>query len=59
MEAKRVLIYGGEIIISESHNRFEDVKTKLIELGFSIKKEELNRDENTVERWFYIIATNE
>ena len=51
-------MYGGEIIISESHNRFEDIKTKLIELGFGIKKEELNRDENTVERWFYIIATN-
>jgi hypothetical protein len=59
IEAKRVLMYGGEIIISESHNRFEDIKTKLIELGFSIKREELNQTENTVERWFYIIAINE
>jgi ubiquinone/menaquinone biosynthesis C-methylase UbiE len=59
VEAKRVLMYGGEIIISESHNRFEDIKAKLIELGFTIKQEELNQTENTVERWFYIIATNE
>jgi superfamily II DNA or RNA helicase len=59
IEAKRVLMYGGEIIISESHNRFEDIKTKLIELGFGIKREELNQTENTVERWFYIIAINE
>lgn len=54
-EGKRVLNYNGEMIISESIERYEKIKDYIVELGLHIKKD------NYVEtkRWFYIHAINE
>lgn len=54
-EGKRVLEYNGEMIISESVERYDIVKKYLKEIGMYIKKE----DYNETNRWFYIFAIKE
>ena len=54
-EGKRVLNYNGEIIISESIERYENIKNYIKELGLYIKQDEYI---NT-KRWFYIHAIND
>ena len=49
-EGKIVLRYNGEMIISESSDRYEIIKIYLIEIGMKIIKEEYNESK----RWFYI-----
>ena len=55
LEAFRVLIYNGEMIISESIERFDIIKNYIDELGYIIKtchNEKLNR-------WFYLHIMND
>jgi len=54
-EGKRVLNYNGEMIISESKERYKKIKDYILELGLHIKKEEYTE----TKRWFYIHAINE
>ena len=49
-EGKYVLRYNGEMIISESSERYEIIKNYLIEIDMKIIKEEYNK----TKRWFYI-----
>ena len=49
-EALKVLRHNGEIIISESTDRYEKIKEYLNELGFFIKKDNYKKDN----RWFII-----
>jgi ribosomal RNA-processing protein 8 len=49
-EAKRVLMYNGELIISESVERYNVVKGTVVELGFTVLREEYE----PTNRWFYI-----
>jgi superfamily II DNA or RNA helicase len=49
-EGKYILRYNGEMIISESSERYEIIKKYLIEIGMKIIKE----DYNETKRWFYI-----
>ena len=49
-EGKIVLRYNGEMIISESSERYEIIKNYLIEIGMKIIK----GDYNETKRWFYI-----
>ena len=49
-EGKRVLRYNGEIIVSESSERYEIIKNYLIEIDMKIIKE----DYSETKRWFYI-----
>jgi len=49
-EGKIVLRYNGEMIISESSERYEIIKKYLIEIDMKIIKEEYNE----YKRWFYI-----
>jgi antitoxin component HigA of HigAB toxin-antitoxin module len=51
-EGYRVLEYNGEMIISESVERYEKVKLYLQEINMHIIKE----DYNETNRWFYIYA---
>jgi len=48
-----VLDYNGEMIISESSDRYEMVKTYIEELGMHIKIDEYDETKG----WFYIHAT--
>ena len=52
IEAKRVLGYNGEIIISESKERYQAIKETISELEFHIKID----DYSDTKRWFYIHA---
>ena len=54
-EAKRVLTYCGEMIISESSERYDKIKEYIVEMGLHIKQEEYNENK----RWFYIYAIND
>ena len=54
-EGKRVLNYNGEMIISESIDRYDVIKAYIQELGLFIK----NDDYDETKRWFYIYAINE
>lgn len=54
-EGRRVLGYGGEMIISESFERYEKIKDYLKEINMFIKRE----DYSETKRWFYIHATKE
>jgi Mn-dependent DtxR family transcriptional regulator len=49
-EGKIVLRYNGEMIISESIERFEIIKKYLTEIDMKIIKEDYNK----TKRWFYI-----
>jgi len=49
-EGKTILRYNGEMIISESSERYEIIKKYLIEIGMKIIKE----DYIDTKRWFYI-----
>ena len=49
-EGKRVLRYNGEMIISESSERYDIIKNYLNEIEMKIIKE----DYNETKRWFYI-----
>jgi hypothetical protein len=49
-EGKIVLRYNGEMIISESSERYDIIKKYLIEIDMKIIKE----DYNETKRWFYI-----
>ena len=49
-EGKRILRYNGEIIISESSERYENIKNYLTELDMKI----INEDYDKNKRWFYI-----
>ena len=49
-EGKRILRYNGEIIISESSERYEIIKDYLGELDMKIINEEYDKNK----RWFYI-----
>ncbi len=51
-EGQRVLEYNGEMIISESVERYEKVKSYLQKINMHIKKE----DYDEKNRWFYIYA---
>jgi 2-polyprenyl-3-methyl-5-hydroxy-6-metoxy-1,4-benzoquinol methylase len=51
-EGYRVLNYHGEIIISESVERYDMIKEYINKLKLHIKKDEYNKDK----RWFYIHA---
>lgn len=51
-EAERVLMYNGEIIISESIERYEKIKEVVLEMGLHIKID----DYSETKRWFYIHA---
>ena len=53
-EGKRVLEYNGEMIISESVERYDIIKNKVEELNLTIIKEEYVK----TNRWFYIYAIN-
>ena len=50
VEGKKVLRYNGEIIISESSERYENIKNYLTELDMKIINEEYDKNK----RWFYI-----
>ena len=52
LEGKRVLEYNGEMIISESTDRYDVIKNYLKELKMIIIKDE----HNETNRWFYIYA---
>ena len=52
IEGKRVLRYNGEMIISESVERFDVVKEYLANLEMKI----INEEYNETKRWFYINA---
>ena len=53
VEGKRILRYNGEMIISESIERFDIVKEYLeTDLEMNI----INADYNESQRWFYINA---
>ena len=52
VEGKRVLRYNGEMIISESVERFDVVKEYLVQLEMKI----INAEHNETKRWFYINA---
>ncbi len=54
-EGRRVLEYNGEMIISESVERYEIIKSYLQKINMHIKKE----DYNEKNRWFYIHAIKE
>ena len=54
-EAKRVLRYNGEIIISESVNRFDTIKEYIEEEELHIKYVENNENN----RWFYMYVIND
>ena len=54
-EAKRVLTYNGEMIISESSERYDTIKEYIVKMGLHIKLEEYNE----TKRWFYIYAIND
>ena len=49
-EGKRILRYNGEMIISESSERYEIIKDYLVELDMKIINEEYDKNK----RWFYI-----
>jgi superfamily II DNA or RNA helicase len=49
-EGKKILRYNGEIIISESSERYENIKNYLTELDMKI----INEDYDKNKRWFYI-----
>ena len=49
-EGKRKLRYNGEMIISESSERYEIIKDYLVELDMKIINEEYDKNK----RWFYI-----
>ena len=51
-EAVRVLMYNGEMIISESIERYEKIKAVVLEMGLHIIKDE----HSETKRWFYIHA---
>jgi Mn-dependent DtxR family transcriptional regulator len=51
-EGKYILRYNGEMIISESSERYEIIKNYLTEIDMKIIKE----DYNEAKRWFYINA---
>ena len=51
-EGLRVLAYNGEMIISESMERYEIIKAYIENLGMHIKID----DYNVTKRWFYIHA---
>jgi hypothetical protein len=53
-EAKRVLKYNGEMIISESVDRYDVIKEYIEELGLYIKNDEYDE----TKRWFYIHTLN-
>jgi ribosomal RNA-processing protein 8 len=53
-EALRVLRYNGEMIISESEERYEIIKKYICELGCYIIKD----DYNEKNRWFYLFVIN-
>ena len=53
-EAKRVLKYNGEMIISESIDRYDVIKEYIEELGLYIKLDEYDE----TKRWFYIHTLN-
>jgi hypothetical protein len=52
VEGKRVLKYNGEMIISESVERFDVIKEYLAELEMKI----INVEHDKTKRWFYINA---
>jgi ubiquinone/menaquinone biosynthesis C-methylase UbiE len=54
-EAKRVLRYNGEMIISESVNRFDTIKEYIDEEELHIKYVENNENN----RWFYMYVIND
>ena len=51
-EGHRVLEYNGEIIVSESIERYQLIKDYLISMNMHIKNEENEKDK----RWFFIYA---
>lgn len=52
VEGKRVLRYNGEMIISESVERFDVIREYLAELEMKI----INVEHDKTKRWFYINA---
>ena len=54
-EAKRVLRYNGEMIISESVERYDLINTYINELNLHIKSKEYEENK----RWFYLYVIND
>jgi ubiquinone/menaquinone biosynthesis C-methylase UbiE len=54
-EAKRVLRYNGEIIISESIERYEIIKEYIEEIKLHIKMSENKK----TDKWFYLYIIND
>ncbi len=52
LEGHRVLVYNGEMIISESIERYDKVKEQLDTMGMLI----INKENAETNRWFYIYA---
>jgi hypothetical protein len=52
VEGKRVLKYNGEMIISESVERFDIIREYLAELEMKI----INVEHDKTKRWFYFNA---
>jgi hypothetical protein len=53
-EGLRILRYNGEMIISESSERYEIIKKYINNLGCYIIKDEYNE----TKRWFYLFVIN-
>ena len=51
-EGHRVLEYNGEMIVSESIDRYQLIKDYLISMNMHIKNEDYEKDK----RWFFIYA---
>jgi ribosomal RNA-processing protein 8 len=56
IDAQRVLKYNGEMIISESIDRIDDIKAVLNEIGMTIIMENRVQNGDMFGRWFYIYA---
>ena len=54
IEGKRVLEHNGEMIISESVERYDVIKEYVESIGMKIIKD----DHDETKRWFYIYAIN-
>ncbi len=61
-EAMRVLRYNGEMIISESHERYEIIRKFIEEQGLHIKScdyKKLEKEGDQSNRWFYMHIIND
>jgi hypothetical protein len=54
MEAKRVLMFNGMMIIAESNERYTSIKETIREMNLTVLQEEYSPEK----RWFYIFVLN-